>query len=191
MEDEPPQLLLAFKVRRSDALEEARRRSFPRDIAKEMFPFSISFSQAPNSESKVCPGKTKSKTTHIHKLEQIQWIGNNRKTHSSPLFIQMKYFGWDGIRSCLTFMVSITLLKLGKENSTLKSSLHHTTSIYNFRWPLVPDKCSPQLMPRWAFLNLPHVLLISFMILDLPLFWTILTLIFLIQALANKILLHF
>lgn len=49
MEDEallPP----GFRVRRSEALEEARRRSRPRDIAEEMFPLSVSFNQEPNSE---------------------------------------------------------------------------------------------------------------------------------------------
>lgn len=39
-----------FRVRRSEALEEARRRSRPRDIAEEMFPLSVSFNQEPNSE---------------------------------------------------------------------------------------------------------------------------------------------
>lgn len=47
-EEEPP--ALGVRVRRSDALEEARRRSRPRDIAREMFPSSVSSSQEPNSE---------------------------------------------------------------------------------------------------------------------------------------------
>lgn len=55
MEDEPPPLLLTFKVRRSEAFEEARRRSLPRDIAKRVFPFSVNFKQAPNIDNKVCP----------------------------------------------------------------------------------------------------------------------------------------
>lgn len=38
------------KVRRSEAFEEARRRSRPRDIAKEMFPLSVSSNQEPDWE---------------------------------------------------------------------------------------------------------------------------------------------
>lgn len=44
-EEEP-----GVRVRRSEALEEARRRSRPRDIAREMFPSSVGSSQEPNPE---------------------------------------------------------------------------------------------------------------------------------------------